>query len=109
MDPRVTFNDILMRQDWSVERQNTTDWNYINKHFNAPAKTVSLSSQAFSQSLWSFMSEENLPDVSFLSHLCHQPSSDHVLDHVRGLVLVLNRSDSAARSVQDPSSSNTSF
>ena len=25
MDPRVTFNDILMRQEWSVERQNTTD------------------------------------------------------------------------------------
>ncbi|KAM0805248.1 hypothetical protein BDR22DRAFT_884786 [Usnea florida] len=71
MDPRVAFNDILMRQKWWVERQNTTDWNYINKHFNAPAKTISQSSQPLPQSLWSFMSEESLPDIMYTgSFLC---------------------------------------
>ena len=67
-------------------------------------KTVSKSSQPFPQSLWSFMSEESLPDVSFPSHFCPQTSSDHVLDYVYGLVLVLNGSNFAIRSVQDPSS-----
>ena len=57
-----------------------------------------------SQSLWSFMLEENLPDVSFLSHLCLQSSSDHVLDHVHGRVLVLHGSNFTTRSDQDPSS-----
>ena len=37
MDPRVTIRDILMRQGWSLERQNTTDIQYINKHLNVPA------------------------------------------------------------------------
>ena len=32
----MTMNDILMRQEWSLERQNTTDKKYINKHFNTP-------------------------------------------------------------------------
>ena len=54
-----------------------------------------------SQNLWSFMLEENLPDVSFLSHLCLESSSDHVLDHVHGRVLVLNGSDFTTQSVQN--------
>ena len=36
MDPRIGLRDILMRHEWTAERQRVTDVQYINSHINTP-------------------------------------------------------------------------